>query len=173
MDGDDVPARAMIKSLMAGLATTRESPRRAGNHSMGVITTALCLAIPALLVLWLWVRPLLNGRWRTPGWFIGTAGLAVGAAAVTWFVGAFAGASMNAEESCHAAGATYDSAYRSTHWQEPSRWFPLHDKCNATHDLVPAWVNPALVLLPLLAITCVGVAVWLGVGRQRTRLGSA
>ncbi|SIN41036.1 hypothetical protein [Micromonospora cremea] len=137
---------------------------------MGLITTSLCLAIPALLVLWLWGRPLYTGRWKTPGWFLGTAALWVAATAITWFRGAFSGAFMNAEESCHSAGATYDGAYRSAHWQEPSRWFPLHNKCNATFDLVPAWVNPALVLLPLLATMCVGVAVWLAVVRRRTGL---
>ncbi|WP_199236051.1 hypothetical protein [Micromonospora sp. S4605] len=140
---------------------------------MGLIAYALCLAIPTLPVLWLWGRPLFTGRWTTPGWFIGTAGLCVGATAVTWFVGAFAGSSLDPEESCHAAGATYDSAYRSAHWQEPSRWFPLHNRCNASYDLVPAWVNPALVLLPLLAIGCLGVAVRLAVARRGTRIGSA
>ncbi|MEU1585204.1 hypothetical protein [Micromonospora sp. NPDC005710] len=36
-------------------------------------------------------------------------------------------------------------------------------------DLVPAWTNPALVLLSLLAVYCVGVAVWLAVlGRRAT-----
>ncbi|MGW3783113.1 hypothetical protein ACWD5Z_00900 [Micromonospora chokoriensis] len=128
--------------------------------------TALCLVVPALFVLWLWGRPLLTGRWKTPGWFVATAGLSIVATAVTWFVGAFAGSSMNSEESCRQAGVSYDSAYRAAHWRESSRWFPIHDRCNATHDLVPAWVNPALVLLSLLAVLCVGAAVWLAVVRH-------
>jgi hypothetical protein len=140
---------------------------------MGLITGSLGLAIPIVVVLWLRVRPLVSGRWKTPGWFTATAGLCVAATAVTWVLGAFAGSSMDPEESCHAAGATYDHAYRSAHWQEPSRWFPLHNRCNAHYDLVPAWVNPALVLLPLLATTCLGVAFWLAVARRRDRAGSA
>ncbi|MBE1489579.1 hypothetical protein [Plantactinospora soyae] len=135
---------------------------------MGIVASSLLIAVPALLVLWLWVRPLLIGRWKTPGWFIGTAGFCVVAAAVTWFIGAFAGTSLDPEESCHTAGVVYDSAYRSANWQEPSRLFPLHNRCNATYDLVPVWINPALVLLLLLATTCVGVAVRLAVAARRT-----
>ena len=33
---------------------------------------------------------------------------------------------------------------------------------------MPAWVNPALVLLSLLAVLCIGAAVWLAVVRHRT-----
>ena len=136
---------------------------------MGVIASLLLVAPAFLLGLWLWARPLVIGRWRTPGWFIGTAGCVVVTAAVTWVIGATAGASLDPEESCHAAGVTYDNAYRSVHWREPSRWFPLHNKCNATYDLVPAWVKPALVLLLLLATICLGVAVWLAVAGLRAR----
>ncbi|MEV1018455.1 MULTISPECIES: hypothetical protein [unclassified Micromonospora] len=135
---------------------------------MGVVATGLCLAVPALFVLWLWGGPLLTGRWKTPGWFVATAGLSIAAAVVTWFVGAFAGSSMSSEESCRQAGVSYDSAYRAVHWRESSRWFPLHDRCNATYDLVPVWVNPALVLLSLLAVSCIGAAFWLAVVRHRT-----
>ncbi|MEU1243466.1 hypothetical protein ABZ388_24190 [Micromonospora parva] len=135
---------------------------------MGVVTTGLCLAVPALFLLWFWGRPLLSGRWKTPGWFVATAGLSIVATAVTWFVGAFAGSSMSSAESCRQAGVNYDSAYRAAHWRESSRWFPLHDRCNATHDLVPAWINPTLVLLTVLAVLSVGVALWLAVARHRT-----
>ncbi|WP_214411781.1 hypothetical protein [Sphaerisporangium fuscum] len=74
------------------------------------------------------------------------------------------------EEACHRAGATYDKAYRSVHWREAWRWLPLHDRCGATFDLVPVWGNPALLLLPLLAAVCLGVAARLVVaGRRRER----
>ena len=136
---------------------------------MGLIACSLVAATPTLLVLWLWGRSLFSGRWRTPGWFIGTAALCVTAAAVTWFVGAFAGASLDPVEACHAAGTTYDAAYHSVHFRESSRWFPLHDKCNANYDLVPAWVNPTLVLLLLLTTTCLGAAIWLATANQRTK----
>jgi hypothetical protein len=140
---------------------------------MGIIACSVVAAIPVLLVLRLWCKPLFAGRWRTSGWFIATAGLCAVVAAVTWFIGAFSGSSLDPEESCHAAGATYDEAYRVAHWREPSRLFPLHNKCNADYDLVPVWVNPALLLLVLLVITCLGVAVWLAVANRRTEKDKA
>lgn len=134
---------------------------------MDAVANFLLLALPALLVLGLWSRPLLTGRWKTPGWFVVTGLLCLTAMFVTWLVGALAGTATDAESSCHAAGAAYDRAYRSVHWQEPSQWFPLHNRCNAGYDLVPAWVNPALVGLPLLAVGCLGLAVRLAVVDRR------
>ncbi|MBG0569294.1 hypothetical protein [Actinoplanes aureus] len=135
---------------------------------MGLVGCCLVAAGPAALVLWLWGRPLLTGRWRRPGWFVATAVLGVLAAAVTWFIGAFAGG-LDPEESCHTSGTTYDPAYRAAHWREPSRWFPLHDRCNADYDLVPAWVNPALVLLAVLVAACLGMAARLAAVHHRAR----
>ncbi|MFI7553830.1 hypothetical protein ACIBQ2_29310 [Micromonospora sediminimaris] len=140
---------------------------------MSLIACSLLVTAPTLLVLWRWGRPLLAGPWKTPGWFLATAALCAVAAGVTWFIGAFSGSSLDAEESCRAVGVTYDGAYRSTHWQEPSRWFPLHNKCNATYDLVPAWVNPTLVLLLLLATACLGATVWLWIANQRAKTREA
>ncbi|MFB7594126.1 hypothetical protein [Streptomyces sp. NPDC056160] len=139
---------------------------------MDAIATLLCLAVPVLPVLWLWGRPLFTGRWKSAGWFTGTAVLCTAAGAVTWLVGALAGTSLDAEEACHRDGAFYDSAYRAAHAQEGERWFPLHDRCSATHDLVPSWVNPALVVLPLLALVCLGVAVRMAVLQRRTKKGT-
>ncbi|AEW99223.1 hypothetical protein [Streptantibioticus cattleyicolor] len=131
------------------------------------------IAVIALPVLWLWGRPLFTGGWRSPGWFAGTAGLCLVLTGVTWLVGALSGTSLSREKSCHAAGADYDRAYQHDHWREASRWFPLHNKCNATYDLVPAWVNPTLVALPVAAVVCAGVAVRLAVADRRTKEGTA
>lgn len=128
----------------------------------------LCFGTPVLLVLAVWVWPLVTGRWRRPGWFFGTAGLCLVAIPVVWFVGAFSGG-LDPEESCHLAGQAYDESYRAAHWREAARWFPLHNRCSAGYDLVPPWVNPALVVLPLLALACLGVASWLVVRRLRAR----
>ncbi|MFC9113802.1 hypothetical protein ACFTWN_10710 [Streptomyces sp. NPDC057092] len=49
------------------------------------------------------------------------------------------------------------------------RWFPLHDKYHAGHDLVPAWVNPALAALPAVALLSSGYAVRPAVGAARER----
>jgi hypothetical protein len=58
--------------------------------SMDVIANFLFLAVLTLLVLGLWSRPLLAGRWRTPGWFMVTAGLCLHATAVTRLIGGLA-----------------------------------------------------------------------------------
>ncbi|MFJ9719055.1 hypothetical protein ACIRPQ_24495 [Streptomyces sp. NPDC101213] len=87
---------------------------------------------------------------------------------VTYLVGSLAGASLDPEEACHGAGQTYDRAHRRANFDECTRWFPLHDRCHAGYDLVPAWVNPALVALPVLALLCLAHAVRLAVGRRRT-----
>ncbi|MFB7373173.1 hypothetical protein ACFC0D_25375 [Streptomyces sp. NPDC056222] len=68
-------------------------------------------------------------------------------------MGASAGG-LDVREACGLAGQDYDEAYRAEHWQEPSRLFPLHNKCNASFDLVPAWINPTLVCLTVAAGAC-------------------
>ncbi|WP_405686527.1 hypothetical protein [Streptomyces sp. NBC_00057] len=77
----------------------------------------------------------------------------------TWFWGAFSGG-LDARETCELLeGQTYDSAYREENWQEPSRLFPLHNKCNASYDLVPAWINPTIVCLAVATAGCLITAV--------------
>ncbi|MEU4153554.1 hypothetical protein [Streptomyces sp. NPDC026659] len=129
--------------------------------------------LPILLLIgpgvWRWARALADGRWRhSAAWFSGTAALLLMATGVTYLSGALAGASLDPEEACHADGQTYDAAYRRAHLDAYTRWFPLHDKCNAGYDLVPGWVNPALVTLPVLAVACVAYGVWLGTAGRRT-----
>lgn len=126
---------------------------------------------PALLVgLWFWSRPLFSGTWRrSPAWFTWSALLLLLGAGVTYLVGSLAGASLDPEEACHRAGETYDRAYRRANFEEYTRWFPLHDKCHAGYDLVPAWVNPVFVALLVLAPVCLGYAVGLAVVQRRTK----
>ncbi|MFH8220089.1 hypothetical protein ACH4C2_12480 [Streptomyces sp. NPDC018057] len=135
---------------------------------MDTTANLLCVALPLLPVLWLWGRPLFTGRWRSAGWFTGTAVLCAAATSVVWLTGALAGTSLDAEEACHRDGAVYDRAYRAAHAREDERWFPLHDRCSAAHDLVPVWVDPALVLLPAAALACLGAAVGVTVRTRRT-----
>ncbi|WP_127499920.1 hypothetical protein [Actinoplanes solisilvae] len=106
---------------------------------------------------------------RTSGRLIAAAALCTLGAAATWFIGIFSGSSTDPKESCHAVGATYDEAYRATHWREPSRFFPLHNRCNADHDLVAPWINPTLALLTLLAATCLAVAIGRPILRRLVR----
>ncbi|MFJ5832063.1 hypothetical protein [Streptomyces sp. NPDC093089] len=127
------------------------------------------ILIPLLVAFVFWLRPLFAGTWRrSPGWFVWSALLLLVTTGVTYLVGSLAGASLDPEEACHNAGQTYDRAYRRANFDEYTQWFPLHDKCNAGYDLVPAWVNPTLVVLPALALLCLGYAIRLAVTRSRT-----
>ncbi|GAB2650637.1 hypothetical protein [Kribbella swartbergensis] len=125
---------------------------------MLLLLAFVVLASPAL---WLWGRALVNGTWRrSAGWFVGTAVLLLLGTGVTYVVGSLAGASLDPEEACHADGQVYDRVYRRENFDEYTRWFPLHDRCHAGYDLVPAWVNPTLVVLPGLALACLAYAAW-------------
>ncbi len=46
------------------------------------------------------------------------------------------------------------AGYRAGHWREPGQIFPMHKRCNANYDLVPGWVNPALVVFLALWAVC-------------------
>ncbi|MEV0303039.1 hypothetical protein [Streptomyces prasinus] len=127
------------------------------------------ILLPLLTGLWFWSRPLLSGTWRrSPAWFAWSALLLLLGSGITYLVGSLAGASLDPEEACHRVGQTYDQAYLDAHFEEHTRWFPLYNKCHAEYDLVPAWVNPALVALPVLALLCLAHAVRLAVVRRRT-----
>ncbi|MER7485652.1 hypothetical protein ABTY20_07000 [Streptomyces sp. NPDC126497] len=89
-------------------------------------------------------------------------------AGACYLVGSLAGASLDPEEACHGVGRAYDRAYRRENFEEYTRWFPLHDRCHAGYDLVPVWVNPVLVVLPVLALLCLAGAVGLTVVRLRS-----
>ncbi|MET8170712.1 hypothetical protein ABZT34_41910 [Streptomyces sp. NPDC005329] len=89
---------------------------------------------------------------RTPVFWLTLSALSCVGLFLTWFWGAWSGGLDVAETCALLRGQKYDDAYRAEHWREPSRFFPLHNKCNASYDLVPAWVNPTLVLLALLAV---------------------
>ncbi|MFF4244942.1 hypothetical protein ACFYY2_10775 [Streptomyces sp. NPDC001822] len=136
---------------------------------MGLLLLLLLLLI--LLAgpgLFLWVRTLTRGQWRhSPGWFAGSTVLLLLATGAVYLVGSLAGG-LDPEEACHADGEPYDRAYRRAHFREYTRWFPLHDRCHAGHDLVPAWVNPALVVLPALALLCLAWAVRLAATHRHT-----
>ncbi|NEA66459.1 hypothetical protein [Streptomyces sp. SID12488] len=83
---------------------------------------------------------------------------------ITFFVGIFSGG-HEIDETCASLGQPLDDQYRAEHWREPGQWFPLHNKCNADYDLVPVWVNPAIVVLTLLIVVCMGIGMWLAVAR--------
>ncbi|MFF0160185.1 hypothetical protein ACFYRY_22020 [Streptomyces sp. NPDC005263] len=142
---------------------------------MGLLLLLLVLLVLVLVGpgLWFWCRSLAGGRWRhSTGWFALTAALLVLGAGAVYLVGSLAGANLDPEEACHSRGETYDRAYRRANFDEYTQWFPLHDKCNAGYDLVPGWVNPTLVVLPVLAVACLAYAVRLAVLHRRTKKGT-
>ncbi|WP_225634303.1 hypothetical protein [Streptomyces solaniscabiei] len=128
------------------------------------------ILLPLLVGLWFWSRPLFSGTWRrSPVWFTWSVLLLVLGSGVTYLVGSLVGASLDPGEACHRAGEAYDRAYRRGNFEEYTRWFPLHDKCHAGYDLVPAWVNPVFVTLLTLALACLACAVVLAVVQRRTK----
>ena len=109
--------------------------------------------------------------WERPGWWILTSVVLAAVGFGTWFTGIFSGG-LDVRETCAERGVRYDDAYRTEHWREASRWFPLHNRCNAQHDLVPAFVNPTLVAVAVLLLGCVAgtvAAAALGTKRRRAR----
>lgn len=89
--------------------------------------------------------------------WLGAALLVLLALLATAFVGGWAGG-KDIDEACAAAGQVVDQRYRAEHWREPGRLFPMHNRCNADHDLVPGWVNPALVILAVAFVGCLVAA---------------
>ncbi|MDR6973565.1 hypothetical protein J2X68_000234 [Streptomyces sp. 3330] len=104
---------------------------------------------------------------RTPVHWLTLSALSCVGLFLTWFWGAWSGGLDVAETCTLLKGQKFDDAYRTEHWREPSRLFPLHNKCNASYDLVPFWINPTLVLLALLAVGSLVAAVWTTVVRLR------
>ncbi|MCC3650760.1 hypothetical protein LIX60_04555 [Streptomyces sp. S07_1.15] len=136
---------------------------------MPVILVLICCALTTAG--WFWSRPLILGTWRrNPAWLTWSAVLLLMGAGVTYLIGSLVPiTSLDPEEACNKAGQAFDWTYRRTNFEEYTQWFPLHNKCNAGYDLIPAWVNPALVALPALALLCLAHAVLLAVIQRRNK----
>ncbi|MFG2571649.1 hypothetical protein [Streptomyces sp. NPDC048481] len=86
--------------------------------------------------------------------------LSCAAAFLTWLRGALVGG-LDVGETCALyKGQPFDSAYRAGHLTESTRWFPLHNKCNASYDLVPAWINPTVASLTLATAAGLLMTAW-------------
>lgn len=61
---------------------------------------------------------------------------------------------LDDQESCELSHhQAYDREYRMTHPEHAGRnIFPLSNKCNADYDMVPFWMNPAVVGFALLSV---------------------
>jgi hypothetical protein len=74
------------------------------------------------------------------------------------------------DETCEFSGQEYDEEYRLQHAHEFSRLFPLTAPCNAFYDTVPAWTNPALVVLAILTVSFFAAALGSVFVRVKSRL---
>ncbi|MGW4163746.1 hypothetical protein [Streptomyces sp. NPDC004788] len=133
------------------------------NSSMKHILVPLGLILFAGWTLWnLWnlfriAGGLRDGSWRRPRWWARALSVSLCAGLLAWARGLFAGG-LDVRETCvHLRHENYDEAYRKVHAEEFSKLFPLHDKCNADYDLVPAWVNPTVVILAVVALVALAV----------------
>jgi hypothetical protein len=140
----------------------------------------IILAVPVVVIaglgwgLWGTVRAVRAGAWTAFGTWLHFALLAASGTVLMYGRGLLASSAFDVKETCELLkGQEYDDSYRSEHWQEPGRWFPLHNKCNASYDLVPSYVNPAVVVLAILALGCVGTAVTMAIRWRRHTDGTA
>ncbi|GII52489.1 hypothetical protein Pth03_08780 [Planotetraspora thailandica] len=116
---------------------------------------------------WGSVRAVRNRAWAAPGTWARSGVLAGAGTLLFYGYGLLTTLAYDIGETCtQLRGQTYDDAYRAAHWREPSQWFPLHNRCNADYDLVPAYVNPTLVVLAAVTLGCVIPAVILAVRRS-------
>ncbi|MEV3927958.1 hypothetical protein [Streptomyces sp. NPDC049944] len=137
------------------------------------LTGAVQLWIPTALVCAA-VAVAVRRRQRAPGLLRASSMAALACiaflnAVTTWFLG-LAQPGLDIEESCVSRTGSFDDTWNAAHYLESQRLFPLHAKCGATVDLVPAWVNPTIVVLLLLSGGCLCAAAFLtvrGFARRR------
>ncbi|MFR9725861.1 hypothetical protein ACL02R_21215 [Streptomyces sp. MS19] len=141
-----------------------------GFPALGVVqvwipTTVVCVVV----VLLVRARQRRRGLWQPSS--LAVVGVVTLLNTVTlWFVAVAAGG-LDLEEACeYRHGVRFDDGWNSAHHRESGRLFPVHARCSADVDLVPSWVNPALVVLALLSLACLGAAVFLGVRNAARRL---
>jgi hypothetical protein len=103
-----------------------------------------------------------DGSWRHPMWWTRLCSVALFAGAAAWIRGLFAGG-LDARTTClFVHRERYDEAYRQSHTSDFDRIFPLHNMCNAHADLVPAWVNPTIVVCGVVALAAAAVVLRFG-----------
>lgn len=130
-------------------------------------TLAVAVILAAWLVWNLWnLFPLAvglrNGSWRRAMWWTRLCSVSLCAGLASWVRGVFGGG-LNVRETClFVHHERYDAKYWDSHAEEFQRIFPLHNKCHAQYDLVPAWVNPAIVTCSLISLAAITVLLWFG-----------
>jgi hypothetical protein len=130
----------------------------------------LPFAIPAL---WSWFRIVQRAcqrRWRRPGWYGRVLWTASYTAACLWIWASMSrGLTPNSQElDCRIAGQSFDPAYFYDH-RGPLPPLLVSSPCNATYDLVAAWINPAIVICLILGTVALAVLVASAARRATTR----
>ncbi|MET9290961.1 hypothetical protein [Streptomyces sp. NPDC003077] len=132
---------------------------------------AAAITVVVILIAWLvwnlWnlvrmAADLRDGSWRRPMWWTRLCSVALFAGLASWTWGAFRGG-LDVRKTClFVHHERYDQAYWNSHFEEFQKLFPLHIKCNADFDLVPAWVNPTVVGCAVIAAIAIAVLLWFG-----------
>ncbi|KOG59613.1 hypothetical protein ADK77_39425 [Streptomyces antibioticus] len=109
------------------------------------------------------VTGLRDRSWRRPLWWTRVCSVALFVGLTTWIWGVFRGG-LDIRETCQfVRHEYYDRAYRDAHAAEFQSFFPLHNKCNAHFDLVPAWVNGSITVCVVIALAAVAVLLKFGI----------
>ncbi|GAA1359414.1 hypothetical protein [Streptomyces beijiangensis] len=134
----------------------------------GAVAAAVILVVWLLWNLWNVYRitvGLRDGSWRRPMWWTRLCSVALLVGLASWIRGVFS-TGLDLRKTCQFVHhQRYDAAYWESHTAEFRKLFPLHNKCNAHFDLVPGWVDPAVVVCAVVSL--VAVAVLLGFGTAR------
>ncbi len=105
------------------------------------------------------VRGLLKwGLRRVPSavWLVATVTAVL--LAVCLYGYGFVQGSLDLRDACAAEGQSVDNSFLMT--QRPGGPFPLSQPCNAAYDLVPSFVNPAIVVLLVTAVVTAVVLIF-------------
>ncbi|MEV5683801.1 MULTISPECIES: hypothetical protein [unclassified Streptomyces] len=134
---------------------------KARNCMLNLIFAVLVLVLAVLLAGLLKLRRGVRAPWDAqPIALVGVAGAACGFMAVVWGVGVFAGG-LDDRETCELTHHTnYDQAWRDRTGADGKSFFPLANACNEHISLVPAWVNPTIVFLAVLAVSALALALF-------------
>jgi hypothetical protein len=135
------------------------------------VTVLLFFAIPLIVAVSMVVRRVRRGR--SPVTLFGGAALSWMAMGYVWTYGMFSTALYVEKQCVFQHHVRFDAEYYSEHAEEFKRLFPLHEKCNADYDMVPAWVNPAIVVLGVLGVVLLVAQIASAIVHYRKELASS
>ncbi|MFJ5215893.1 hypothetical protein ACIP98_14345 [Streptomyces sp. NPDC088354] len=105
---------------------------------------------------------------KTRNWAV-AAGISLLLATLTWGYGAWHMVALDMEESCT---LIHHQRYDPDYALGSEQIFPLTQKCNASYDMVPGFVNPSIVLFLGLTVLCAGAGVGAAARRRRRAAGT-